>query len=456
MAINLLFRRGAAMRKTLLGGLMAAVALPCLGLEGDASAALDLDAGVAGQVTAHAGSRHGLTLAKARKRKRPAGAGSSSKPDTSDDSSGGDDDAGKSSSASSDSGDDAKEDAVLGTSGSKKKKAPPPAADDGDTASNSSGAGDEGASSKASSKNVESVSAKASEEQPASAPTASALEFGVGGKAMFRSLAWTADGASAGLGPYSLTPGPETGLWLEFYPAAFGSSGFAANVGIFGRFDYGFGVATTLANGMDAATKFRDFMGGLKVRIPVGTFTPNISVAYGQQMFEIAQQQTMADLPQVAYQFVRPALGARYMFTPTVGLDVVAGYLLVLDPGSGADHIRSSRFFPKASSYGIDASASVAFKLTGSIGGRVGADWRQYGIALNPDSSTRKVAGAVDRYIVAWAGLEVVLDGQGGAAGGDDEPVKPSKRRRRHAPEPKPDDSESSDDDSSSSNAEDE
>ena len=121
---------------------------------------------------------------------------------------------------------------------------------------------------------------------------------------------------------------------------------------------------------------------------------------------------------------------------------------MVLDPGSGADHIRSSRFFPKATSYGIDASVSVAVKLTGSIGARAGVDLRQYGIALHPDSTTRAVAGAVDRYIVAWAGLEVVLDGQGGAAGGDDEPVKPSKRRRRHA-EPKPDDDESSEDSSS-------
>src|SRR6185503_7244283 len=53
---------------------------------------------------------------------------------------------------------------------------------------------------------------------------------------------------AAGLGPYKLTPGPETALWFEFYPAAFGTSGFAANVGLFGRFDYGFGAATTVAS----------------------------------------------------------------------------------------------------------------------------------------------------------------------------------------------------------------
>jgi len=437
--------------KTLLGGLLVAFALP---LGGDASAALDNDA-VAGSVTT-AGARHRVLLAKAKKRKRPPrGSGSTSKPDTSDDSSsGGDDDDGKSSAASSDSADDAKEDAAAGTSGSKKKKAPAPVADDSDSSSAKNGDDDESASKKTASKDVESVSAKASPEPPASAGPLSALEFGLGGKAMFRSLAWTTGGASAGLGPYSLTPGPETGLWLEFYPAAFGTNGFAANVGLFGRFDYGFGVATTLANGMDAATRFRDFMAGLKVRIPVGTFTPNLSIAYGQQVFEIAQQNTMADLPQLAYQFVRPAVGTRIMFTPTAGLDLVAGYLLVLDPGSGGDHIRSSRFFPKATSFGIDASASVVFKLTGAIGGRVGADWRQYGIALNPDSNTRQVAGAIDRYIVAWAGLEVVLDGQGGAAG-DDEPAKPAKRRRRRA-EPKPDEADESSDSSPSKSSDDE
>ena len=75
------------------------------------------------------------------------------------------------------------------------------------------------------------------------APTA--LEIGFGAKALFRQLVWTADADAAGLGPYSLSPGPQTGAWLEFYPAAFGSSGFGANVGIYGSLNYGFGVSTT-------------------------------------------------------------------------------------------------------------------------------------------------------------------------------------------------------------------
>jgi hypothetical protein len=443
MAIHLdLMRRSERVEmKGLLGGLVVAVALASLG--SDASAALT--DGAAPDLVAKAGSRHhAVTIAKAKKRKRPASSGSAGKGESTDDAAGGDDDSGKSASASSDAGDDAKEDAVLGPA--KKKKAPVAASEDGDSSSSGrSGGGDD--DSKAASKSVETVSSKASSEEPGAGATLSALEFGVGAKAMFRQLAWTSDARAAGLGPYTLTPGPETGAWLEFYPAAFGSQGFAANIGLFGRFDYGFGVATTLADHTDAATSFRDYLGGIKVRIPTGTFIPNVSVAYGQQVFEIAQQQNAADLPKLAYQFIRPALGARILLSPTIALDAAVAYLMVLDAGSGTDQLKSSRFFPKATSYGIDASASVAVKVTESIGVRGGADFRQYGIDLHPDSTTRSVAGAVDRYIVAWAGLEVVLDGQGGAAGGDDEPAKPSKRRRRHA---------SSSDEASSSDSEDE
>jgi len=424
----------------LLLGLGVAVALAAL--EGDASAGLADDAPLSR--SASVGATHGRTLAKAKKRRRPAAPGAKAEP--ADDAAAGDDDApSKSAGASSDSTDEAKEAELFGSSKSKKKPAPAPAAsDDGESSGSPSPP-------KARTKMVdETVETKASEESSDASPQ-SALEFGVGFKALFRSLAWTQpDGRAAGLGPYSLSPGPQTGLWLEFYPAAFGSSGFAANVGVIARFNYGFGVATTLANDDVVETKFRDFLAGVKLRVPFGGFVPSLSIAYGQQVFAIAQQMTMQDLPQLAYQFVRFAPGARMYFTPTVVLDVGAAYLLVIDPGSGANSIRDpNRFFPRATAFGFDVTASLAFRLTGSIGARAGADLRAYTINNNPDGATRDVTGAVDRYITLWAGLEVVLDGQGAAAGGDDdEPAKPSKRKRRRA-EPK-DDEESEDSDAKS------
>jgi len=425
--------------KGLLLGMGVAVALAAL--EGDASAGLADEAPLSR--SASAGATHGMTLAKAKKRRRAPAPGAKAEP--ADDAAGGDDDApSKSAAASSDSSDEAKEAELFGSSKPKKRPASPPAASDEGAASDSP------SPPKARPKTVdETVETKASEESSDASPQ-SALEFGLGFKALFRSLAWTQpDGRAAGLGPYSLSPGPQTGLWLEFYPAAFGSSGFAANVGVIASFNYGFGVATTLANDDVVETKFRDFLAGVKLRVPFGGFVPNLSLAYGQQVFSIAQQMTMQDLPQLAYQFVRFAPGARMFFTPTVVLDVGAAYLLVLDPGSGANSIRDpNRFFPKATAFGFDVTASLAFRLTGSIGARAGADLRAYTISNN--QNTRGVVGAVDRYITVWAGLEVVLDGQGAAAGGDDdEPAKPSKRKRGRRAEPK-DDDESEDSDSKS------
>jgi hypothetical protein len=421
--------------KALVFGGAVTVALALLG--SDASAGI-VDASRAPA----AGVQHGMKLAKAKKKKggrRPAGSPGKGAP-AADDAAGDDD--GASSSSGSDDSDDSKEDEVLSS-----KKAPRKApVDDGASGEG----GDEKA--KGGSKEVETVAAKASEESSDASPS-SALEFGIGFKALFRQLAWTADARAAGLGPYSLTPGPETGAWLEFYPAAFGSSGFASNVGLFGRFDYGFGVATTLANNTNVATSFRDFLAGLKVRLPLGMMTPNVSVAYGQQIFWIASANNNLDLPKVAYSFIRPAIGTRVAFAPGVALDVAAAYLAVLDPGSGLGYVKGSNYFPRATALGFDASASLAIRISGSIGARGGVEFRQYGLNMN-DQTAPTVAGAVDRYITMFAGVEVVLDGMGAAA--DDDEPKPSKRKRRHAPKDDDSDSSSSDDSKSDDKSEDE
>ena len=70
----------------------------------------------------------------------------------------------------------------------------------------------------------------------------SRCKIGVGGRALFRQLRWSDDGGQ--LAPYTLSPGPEASVWFEAYPAAFVTDGFAANIGLFGRFDYGFGASS--------------------------------------------------------------------------------------------------------------------------------------------------------------------------------------------------------------------
>ena len=280
--------------------------------------------------------------------------------------------------------------------------------------------------------NVSKSASEPDESNETSPPTA--LELGVGGMALFRQLVWTADATAAGLGRYSLTPGPQAGIWLEFYPAAFATSGFAANVGLFARYDRGFGASSYTQAGGDVSTSYQGFVAGLKLRLPLGTFTPFGTIAYGNQTFRLAAEGTPADLPAFAYNFVRAGLGTRIKFTPSISLDVAGAFLVVTDPGSAPGQVASPTFFPRAKAYGFEAATSLYIHITGALGARVGINWRQYGLGFYPragDPASRMVTGAVDRYVVVWSGLEVAL----GRAGGElEEPdAEPPKRRGKKA-----------------------
>ena len=158
------------------------------------------------------------------------------------------------------------------------------------------------------------------------------MQFGVGGKALFRTLSWTDD--SGALAPYSLSPGPEVGGWLEVYPAAFMTTGFAANIGLFGSFNYGIGAKSKTPAGTELTTKYQDFLVGLKVRIPLGMFNPYVSGAYGGQTFKLEPAAT--DRPNFSYSFIRPGAGVRIQATPMIDIEVGAGFLLVNGLGTAS------------------------------------------------------------------------------------------------------------------------
>jgi hypothetical protein len=288
-------------------------------------------------------------------------------------------------------------------------------------------------------------------EEPSASPgPGTALELGLGGMALFRTLEWTSDARAAQLGPYSLKPGPEAGLWLEFYPAAFATAGFASNIGLFAHYAHGFGVTSGTSSG-DVATSYQDFVAGLKLRVPLGTLTPYGTVAYGEQQFGLTPKGTPQDLPGMDYSFVRIGLGTRIQLSPLLGLDVGAAFLTVTNAGSGQNQLASQSFFPQTAAYAVEGGASLAIRVASRIGIRVGGDIRQYGISLNPSSSTtRQVTGAVDRYIVAWSGIEVLLDGQGAS---DDGATAAAPRAKHRSKRPDPSEDESSDDDSSTKDA---
>jgi hypothetical protein len=253
-----------------------------------------------------------------------------------------------------------------------------------------------------------------------------ALQFGIGGKALFRTLSWTDD--MGALAPYSLSPGPEVGGWLEAYPAAFMTTGFAANIGIFGSFNYGIGAKSRTPANTELTTKYQDFLVGLKVRIPLGMFNPYVSAAYGGQTFKL--DPPGMDRPNFNYTFIRPGAGVRIQATPMVDIEVGAGFLIVNGLGTQPGEVKSAMFFPRATASGIDAGLSIGVRFSSLLGVRAGADFRQYGMTSGFQAGDPVVAGgATDRYITAWGGVELLLDGAGGGpAGGGDEEAAPAKK----------------------------
>ena len=263
-----------------------------------------------------------------------------------------------------------------------------------------------------------------------------ALQFGLGGKALFRNLSWTDAGGR--VAPYSLAPGPEATIWLEAYPAAFATDGFAANIGVFGHFDLGFGASSKTPGGaMTLTTKYQDFLAGLKVRIPFGTVIPYIAGAYGMQKFHL--EPAAPDRPNFNYGLIHAGAGVRIQATPELDIDLGGGYLIVLTPGQAAGEVASPPLYPKSTAYGIDASLSVGYRITSLIGVRVGGDLRQIGLATHWTSASTalQTGGALDRYISGWGGVEIVLDAVGGGPAHEEEapPAKKAPKAKKAAPE---------------------
>jgi hypothetical protein len=252
-----------------------------------------------------------------------------------------------------------------------------------------------------------------------------ALWIGLGGGALFRNLSWT----GMGLSPYSLSPGPEVAVWFEAFPAAFATDGFAANIGLFGRFNYGIGASSTLGT-QTLTTKYQDFLFGLKVRVPFGAFIPFVAAAYGMQKFSL--EPVDASRPNFNYSFMHVGGGARIQPTPSVDVNLGAGFLYVMGVGSGTNEL--GMLYSGASAVGVDVTASLGFRLTSLLGLRAGVDFRQFGVATN--AAAPAPTGATDRNITAWGGLEVVFDAVGGGSGAE-EPA-PAKKAPARAKKPAP------------------
>jgi hypothetical protein len=229
------------------------------------------------------------------------------------------------------------------------------------------------------------------------------LDAQIGLKGFQRHLAYQGDTANV-IPDYDLGGAPAVAIEVGVYPIRTSSGSITA--GLTGTFENAFSIGTTYREptGMDQqgthATSANAFSVGARGNYNFGSNTLGIGVEYGALNYTVdlpPPDMNNAQVPDVAYRFIRPSLNGRFGLSNSFALIANFGYLYVLSAGE----IVSQAYFPGAitKASGIDVNAGVAWAPIASMRGfelRPMLGWRRISFTFNPDP-------AVDPYVATGA-----------------------------------------------------
>jgi hypothetical protein len=209
---------------------------------------------------------------------------------------------------------------------------------------------------------------------------------------------------------YGLPAGPTPFLDLAFYPAAFATRGFAANLGIVGHYERLVGTKTA---GTDFSTLAQQFDVGVRARLPLGENELGLTASYGKQTFHVTESDpgpappNGSNIPNVDYTFGAIEADGRLQLSP-IELRAHVGTRLMTNTGSLGE-----KWFSTIKTTAITAGFSVAYPLTSIFAVVVGGDIVRYAFDFNPVPTTNIVVagGAVDQYLSGFLALRVTLSG---------------------------------------------
>jgi hypothetical protein len=251
----------------------------------------------------------------------------------------------------------------------------------------------------------------------------SALSVALEGRVFSRRFSYNQD-VNANLRPYKVGPAPTVFAALGWYPGAHVTDGVAANIGLVADIEQSLATSSVLdQNNKKYSTSMLAYSLGLKWRIPFDAHELGISARYGRHAFivdsdtdpnAVAAGGTAVKrdfVPDVAYQYIRPALDARFGFGP-FGVGAYVGYRLVLSAGD----VQKDVWFPNAKVSALDAGLFVSYEFVKSLHALAGFDIRRYGYDMHSSPSdltkNRDVAGgAIDQYLAGFLGIEWRLPG---------------------------------------------
>jgi hypothetical protein len=251
----------------------------------------------------------------------------------------------------------------------------------------------------------------------------SPLSVAAGLRLFSRHFSYNQD-VNANLRPYKLGVAPSLFGSIAWYPAAHFTGGVAAHIGIVGDIEQSVATSSALdPSGTKYATSLNAYSVGLRGRIPFDPHELGISLRYGRQAFNIAgdvdPNATVATgvtvkrdlLPDVAYQYLSPAIDARFGFG-AFGIGAHVAYRFVLSAGD----IKSAAWFPAATVTALDAGLFATYEIVPTLHALIGFDVRRYGFDMHSSPSDLAkdhdvAGGAVDQYLAGFLGVEWRLPG---------------------------------------------
>lgn len=210
------------------------------------------------------------------------------------------------------------------------------------------------------------------------------------------------DGLTSNLRSYDLGAAPLVAASAGVYP--FADLASAIDVGLIGGYARAVALSSAPAGGDAVTTDWWRFHAGVRGRARIGaSFVLGISAVYGGETFGFSESALDAQVPAVAYRFIRPRVDARAAF----GRFAVAGsvgYDIMLSAGRVADR------FPHASVGGVESSLGPTFSLTRAWEVSLTASYRRFFYAMHPVPGDAFVAGgALDEMLGLQGGLAYVF-----------------------------------------------
>ena len=199
------------------------------------------------------------------------------------------------------------------------------------------------------------------------------------------------------LRPYSLPAAWGLRGQARWYPGAHFTSDFLANIGIDVTAGGAIGLSSRQRDGTTYGTEAWDLHAGVDVRIPLAPVELGLGLGYGAHTFGLGASESgqMAELPYVAYQYVRPAARFHAEFGAGIYADVDFGWRILTASGAFGE-----TWFPRSSGTGFDLAARLGWESDLGLGVRAGFEMQRYFFTLNPEVGDPYIAGgAVDQFL---------------------------------------------------------